>query len=191
MLFPEAHDVRHTVEQALSLVYRNDLYLIRHSVHERSLTFRLGFYLQQLFPDWDVDCEYNKNCKTLWHNKYLSHRCHAKPWLDCAHCKGETKSQCTVFPDVIVHKRGTKHNLLVIEAKKNAVKNAREEDIAKIKAYLEESTLHYQYGLFINFKSSLELTRKNLRFFPESQFASDSFPPPQLPEPGLTNNEVK
>lgn len=69
MLFPEAHDVRHTVEQALSLVYRNDLYLIRHSVHERSLTFRLGFYLQQLFPDWDVDCEYNKNCKTLWHNK--------------------------------------------------------------------------------------------------------------------------
>ena len=49
MCYPKSAEVKHAVNEALRLFYLNDLYLIRHDVHECALTFRLGLYLQQLF----------------------------------------------------------------------------------------------------------------------------------------------
>jgi hypothetical protein len=68
-------------------------------VHEQTLTFRLGIYIQQEFPAFNVDCEYNRR-------------------------GADSKKRCSagslIKPDVVVHRRGADGpNLLVIEAKKS------------------------------------------------------------------------
>ena len=185
MCYPKSDEVKRAVNEALRRFYLNDRYLIDHDVNERALTFRLGLYLQQIFTGWDVDCEYNKNCETLRQNKLLSCRCKFKPEFDCVHCTREAKMQCTVFPDIIIHRRGTEHNLLVIEAKKDASDNDRKEDIDKIKAYREEKTLHYRYGLFLDFRSTRNATVDASVFFSKSGRSSLRI------KAGSINNEVK
>ena len=57
-------------------------------------------------------------------------------------------SQGTVYPDVIIHQRGSEeHNLLVIEAKKSG--NSGDGDRQKVRAYMRH--LGYEYGLFLRF----------------------------------------
>lgn len=155
--------IKKAVIDALEHFYLNDRYLIDKNVHERSLTFRLGMYLQQEFSGWDVDCEYNKNCETFHENKLLSSRCVHEQRFHCEDCNDRKK--CTVFPDIIIHKRGAEQNLLVIEAKCNANKQQIEEEKEKIEAYLNEPTLRYSYGLFIYFRKSLKQTLTELRWF--------------------------
>ena len=161
----EERILKKAVQEAIERFYLNDHYLIDSNVHERTITFRLGLYLQHIFISWDVDCECNKNIETIKKNKLLSCRC--KKGFKCGNCT-DCRS-CTVFPDIIIHKRETKNNLLVIEAKCNATPEKREEDIDKLKAYLEERSLRYQYGLFIDFKPSLNETLRGLYWLPKGK----------------------
>ncbi|MDD4817790.1 MAG: hypothetical protein PHI85_07460 [Victivallaceae bacterium] len=154
--FPLAEEVKQALRDALRKFYLNDGYLIHNDVHERTLTFRLGMYLQELFPSWNVDCEYNKNINTLKGNKFLLSRCTYSQKMNCSNCND--RKSCTVFPDIIIHRRCTSQNLLVIEAKKNAAPTDRHNDTAKVKEYLTESTLNYYYGIFLDFKDSYEKT---------------------------------
>lgn len=153
---PSFEQIKAGAADALERFYRRDIYLVYAGVHERSLTFRLGMYLQQIFPDWDVDCEYNKNRAALGNNKFLSSRCKNSPQWRCADCRG--KRDCTVFPDIIIHRRGTSENLLVIEAKIKATCGQKREDQDKIEEYLIEPALRYRYGLFIDFRESFSAT---------------------------------
>ena len=123
MCYPSLEEVQTSVIWALLHFYFNDKYLLDKNVHERSMTFRLGIYLQQIFPDWNVDCEYNKNVTSPLENKFLFHRCERAPEMDCVNCNKQ--KECTVFPDIIIHKRGTPQNLLVIEAKKAPAKSGK------------------------------------------------------------------
>jgi len=55
----------------------------------------------------------------------------------------------TVFPDIIIHKRGSKEdNLLVIEVKKSTNDN-NNFDKVKIKAFIDNKDYKYKYGLFL------------------------------------------
>jgi hypothetical protein len=75
-------------------------------VNERSITHKIAEYLQYNFKEWNVDCEYNRlgdKVKTL-----------PKPIKTNSN---DTDAK-TIFPDIIVHKRGKNENLLVIEVKK-------------------------------------------------------------------------
>lgn len=155
-VFPLADEIKNALRQALKKLYLNDSYLIHKDVHERSLTFRLGVYLQELFPSWNVDCEYNRNIETIKGNKILFSRCPYFPMATCSKCND--RKLCTVFPDIIIHRRGTSQNLLVIEAKKDADTIEEQTDTEKVKEYLTESTLNYSYGLFLNFKNSYDET---------------------------------
>lgn len=158
--FPTAEEVKDAIRQALRKFYLNDSFLFHNNVHERTLTFRLGIYLQELFFAWNVDCEYNKNIATVKGNKLLSARYNNLRKLNCGQCTA--RKNCTVFPDIIIHRRGTSENLLVIEAKKNASEPDKNADIKKIKEYLKESTLKYRYGLFLDFKDSYDETISSL-----------------------------
>lgn len=146
MIHPSFRYVRPRVIKALRRFYLNDLYLLQEGAHERSMTFRLGMYLQEIFSGWDVDCEYNRN-------KFEEDRKKRIPWQ-------------LVYPDVIIHKRGTKNNLLAIEAKPP---HASSDDISvdekKIMEYVVYEKLQYQYGLFISFEDSISDTLKELRWF--------------------------
>jgi len=89
-----------------------DLLLI--DVNERSITHRLGIYLQEQFPEWDVDCEYNR----LIDNKkqmVLTKRLKAK----IGETTPEDTQAKTVYPDLIIHHRISTENLVVIEVKKS------------------------------------------------------------------------
>jgi hypothetical protein len=54
-----------------------------------------------------------------------------------------------VFPDVIVHRRGSPCNLVVIEAKKDHGDPAF--DYQKLAAFLDESHLGYRYAFMLRF----------------------------------------
>lgn len=56
----------------------------------------------------------------------------------------------TVFPDIIVHKRGTGRNLVVIEVKKSTNRESDDWDLAKLKAF--KSELHYDVAMFFRFR---------------------------------------
>lgn len=48
---------------ALSVFYENDKSLLDCNAAERSMTHGLAVYLKDLFPNYNVDCEYNREGK--------------------------------------------------------------------------------------------------------------------------------
>lgn len=126
------------VRQALDELIERDAFLISEMADERALTHRLGMYLQRLMFDMDVDCEYNRIGSA------------GKPkWLyDC---------DSYIRPDVIVHRRGTSENLIIIEAKKNSCikMKDRTSDLERLERMTDrrkDYPYHYQIGYFIDFQ---------------------------------------
>jgi hypothetical protein len=131
-------DLEAKVIHGLKLLLERDLILFEINVHERTIAHRLAIYLEDQFPAWDVDCEYNRNG---YDPKYIKQ-------ID----KPRTEDECQkVYPDIIVHRRGTSDNLLAIEMKKNPSKVEKLYDLDKLQEYVDR--LGYQGGLFLSFKS--------------------------------------
>lgn len=136
---PTFTKIRSSIGTALQLVYRNDHFIIENSAHERAITHKLAEYVQPLFPEWHVDCEYNR--RGADHHKDMSGR-------------------NTTYPDIIIHRRNTKDNLLVIEAKSvHSHDHSDVDDKDKIKKYIEDSKYSYRYGLWICFYNELAETK--------------------------------
>ena len=57
-------EVRDRLYAAYHALLRHDRALLELDANERSLTHKLAEYLQGEFPDWDVDCEYNRDGDT-------------------------------------------------------------------------------------------------------------------------------
>src|ERR1700736_1070171 len=93
--------IEQLVVRAVDRAVFRDAHLLAHDCSEMAFTHRIGVYLEGMFPEWNVDCEYNRD----------GH--------DTKELRLEDLTEDQVRPDVIVHRRGTNtHNLLVIEAKK-------------------------------------------------------------------------
>ncbi|MFQ5799221.1 MAG: hypothetical protein ACE5H0_11110 [Bacteroidota bacterium] len=137
----ERRYVEENVTNALEALEKNDFFLLRADVNERSVSHKLAEYLQAQFPGWHVDCEYNRDHDR---KKQLTYPLPSEP-IDSLRAR-------TVFPDVIIHRRDTTDNLLVIEMKKDANSEGDEElkDKNKLQAFLTPP-YSYQYGLFIAF----------------------------------------
>ena len=138
----------------------NDAWLFEMNVNERSITHKLAEYLQQEFADWNVDCEYNRNLDEM---KRLSVPKTGIEWDDL-----ESK---TVFPDIIVHKRGAKKNLLVIEVKKSNSTVPDTFDKIKLNALLREP-FNYKFALFIKFDVGSGRESPRLEWFTSSPSSS-------------------
>ena len=113
------------VGEALQELLDRDAYLFVTDANERAITGAFARYLIPKFPNWNVDTEYNRD----------RHRTKKS--------NGEI-----VVPDVIVHRRGTTDNLLVIEVKKSTTQKLDEEDLAKLEGF-KSSHLQYRYALFL------------------------------------------
>jgi len=148
--YPE-EEIRKRARIALGVLQKNDSFLLKGDVHERSIAHKLGEYLQEQFPDWNVDCEYNrKGIET-------------KKLEGIEECE-EPKKTDTVYPDIIVHERNTKHNLLVIELKKNDPKYQC--DLRKLELFTDiKGEFGYTLGLFIQFDNS----RLELKWFKDGK----------------------
>jgi hypothetical protein len=169
---------------ALDKLYVKDWYLLKNKVHERTITHKLAEYLQELFPDYDVDCEYDYNIEnpdgnfkkqfhTLEHFDYdaslsILKQLRTDDWseievmeaIDCIRTRN-------FYPDIIIHKRGTNsQNLLIIEAKKNNIKTDFDE--VKLKAYTERDSsmgnyLKYCSGVLIVFSVGDNYNRERVK----------------------------
>ena len=123
-------EVRGKLRLAIEELYKNDFPLIKLRCCERSIVFRLGIYLNDIFEEYDVDCEYNKN----------------------GDCIKSLPSRRYNFPDIIVHKRKEKeNNHLIIEVKTpNDIKiDHFENDYKKLRGFTSEVEYEYTQGVHI------------------------------------------
>ncbi|OGU58728.1 MAG: hypothetical protein A2X64_00050 [Ignavibacteria bacterium GWF2_33_9] len=137
--------------KALVFLYKNDSVLLetKYNINERTVTHRLGMYLAEQFPEFDVDCEYNRMEKKDDLDKIINHISKSlrniKDYPEST-LTNDTKA-VTVYPDIIVHKRKTDINLLVIEVKMGWKKDKAEFDRIKLEAYKEQ--LKYKFAVFL------------------------------------------
>jgi len=132
-----ADEIEFRVSSALKQLSEADFYLLKNDLNECSINHMLAYHLQSQFKEWHVDCEYNKNWNKI---KKLELPKDKVDWTDT-----EAKS---VFPDIIVHRRGGDGpNLLVIEVKKSSNTSDRRHDYNKLKEY--GKILSYSCALFL------------------------------------------
>lgn len=156
-------EIRRRFECALRRFYSKEALLIKYKVSERALTHKLAEHLQKLFPRHNVDCEYNKvgwgDPKRLWVLMAADPDCPR----DCARC---VNNKCVIFPDIIVHRRGTETNLLVVEAKTAWSRRASGRDHEKLAALTASGEYHYQLGIALCFSESCADTVKTIKEYP-------------------------
>jgi hypothetical protein len=107
------------------------------NVYEPTISHRIAVYMEPLFREYDVDCEYNK------------HLLNAK----------KVYNGSNIRPDIIIHKRmNDERNSIAFEIKKNGVSSKlAKADIRKLKEGMID-TLHYDMGVFIGIlKSKVEI----------------------------------
>lgn len=131
--------VHRAVVAALDELIAADHHLLQVDSSERSFTHQLAVHLSRHFPHYHVDCEYNRDgfeVKKL----QLAER--------AVMVDDDALDAVTVFPDVIVHVRGTQEsNLLVIEAKKASSAADHDYDICKLNAF--KMQLGYTYAVHV------------------------------------------
>lgn len=143
----DAKEIDRLLDQALKSLCEHDLLLFESDASERAICHRLALYLQDVFPDFHVDCEYNRH-----HNEPdLRKRLRSDDVLRASGRRPEIDDDdsVTVFPDIIVHRRNTNENLLVIEAKKTTSRIPDAYDNVKLEAYQTE--IGYRFGKFVQF----------------------------------------
>src|SRR4051812_38575864 len=84
---------------AIKALLEEDADLFRRDVNERTIAAHLCDHLRPLFPGWNVDPEYNRDGHSV-----------------------KRADGHIVVPDIVIHRRGTRDNLLVIELKKSTTK---------------------------------------------------------------------
>ena len=138
-------DLHRKVKASLYEFFCKDMGLLELSVNERSISHKLAEYLQHQFEGLNVDCEYNRHGADV-----KTQPAREQIWSDDRDAK-------TVYPDIIVHRRGNdESNLLVIEVKKT---EARTDDISRDKKKLRAFTdpqcgFKYRLGILLVFNVS-------------------------------------
>jgi hypothetical protein len=122
--------------RALTTFLERDSYLLEVDANERSITFLIGRYLAVELPNFDIDCEYNRDGVDPKKIGHLN-----------LHADEEDTEARTVFPDIIAHRRNSKDNYLVVEVKKTTNHVPREVDFTKLAGYKRD--LSYRHAVFI------------------------------------------
>jgi len=140
------------IEQMLDLLYEKDSFLLKRSLNisERAITHRMGMYLQQIIgDDFDVDCEYNRmgRCENgefeYTHGDYFA----KNVCLAGKQVPDDDDNGSRVYPDIIVHKRGTAKNYIIIEVKVEWKNGDTGHDKKKLSAY--QGDLGYGHAFYI------------------------------------------
>lgn len=120
---------------SVNRLLHHDAYLLRVDVNERTIAHRFAVHVESLLPDWNVDCEYNRD---------------GHEPKEIALGSGDDDEQGSrVYPDVIVHRRGTGDNYIVFELKKSSNPVPDQRDFEKLRSYCRQ--LGYRHGVFLRF----------------------------------------
>jgi len=136
------------IEAAQKQLWDFDKRLLELDAHERSICFRLAVYLAEQFPEFDVDCEYNRNHADKRYQKRLRDTDLIK--LVARQKRLGNEDGLMILPDIIVHIRDTPLNLLVVEIKKSSSQVPEDKDLLKLRALKDE--LGYLFARFIRFR---------------------------------------
>jgi hypothetical protein len=143
-------DIKTLLKSAVTRFLDVDADLLRAEANERSITHKFAECLQSIVGyAWNVDCEYNR-----YGDEAKNIISEIVPLVGGTVSTSEIKSK-TVYPDIIVHKRGiTGPNLLVIEAKKDATSAERDADSKKLRKIMQ--LYDYKYAVFLNFITGIK-----------------------------------
>lgn len=129
-------NVKELLSVALIETVKRDAELFVSDAGERTIASRLAFRLQQSFPSWIVDTDYNRMNERVPKRVELPEH--------CARYRNED-GRALVLPDVIIHKRGPAGpNLLVLELKKTTNPDRGECDLVRLHAFRNQ--LNYLFG---------------------------------------------
>jgi len=152
--------LKEKVNQALEKIRINEQEIIANDISERAITHKLAEYLQIEFPNYNVDCEYNRNydfgqdkpkyLKRISDDTYKKFKT-----INCPNDLSKLSEQVSNYPDIIVHKRmSNKHNILIIEVKKNNNRSDWENDKRKLKGFTSVTNYDkygFNFGIHITF----------------------------------------
>ena len=134
-------------ERAKNEFLEKEKSIIKNDTNERTLTQRLAFYLElQLrknikYENYSVDCEYNRKEEDIKRLKF-----------------GKNTDKKEIYPDIIVHQRKIKNNLIAIEMKKTTSRNT--DKIKDIEKFISDLGTNEQIGKEIGFKEQLEIIKE-------------------------------
>lgn len=131
----EEIEILSKINCAFNFLVDLDIHLIEIDANERSITHKLAQYLTDEFEGWDVDCEYNRDGHEP---KRIN--------LETQNIKSDDEKAVTVYPDIIIHRRGTKENLVVIEVKKSS---SRDISFDEKKLRLYKVQLRYKHAFLV------------------------------------------
>lgn len=107
------------------------------NIAERTVSTALSVLLTPKFPEYNVNCEYNR--MTDEHGLQIPKRIQLNPY---------DEDPSRVYPDIIVHRQEDgEHNLLVVEIKMSWKNGEKNDDYKKLIACTRE--LRYSYGLYL------------------------------------------
>lgn len=135
------------IDIAISNLIESDHKILSRRLSERIISGRLAHYLMPLFDGYDVDPEYNGDMDKPNDRKALDI---AKNRLIEIGYEPNEKNNYKLSPDIIIHKRETnKNNLVVIEVKKDiAPDKDKQYDLIKLEHLtVDYSGNHYNYSL--------------------------------------------
>ena len=135
--YPSKENVKRRIIAAICALDKLDGDLLDVNASERSITHKLAEHLSGEFPSWHVDCEYNR------HGSDVKRLCFDFEKLEPFDLEAKT-----VFPDIIVHRRRTAQNLIVMEVKKG-IKKEVTRDIEKLRAFTGSPEYSYRLGVFL------------------------------------------
>ncbi|OPY73399.1 MAG: hypothetical protein A4E62_00524 [Syntrophorhabdus sp. PtaU1.Bin002] len=118
--------------------------ILQLDINERTISHRLAIYPEPHFPGWNVDCEYNRDHDDV---KRLD--------IKRRNVTSDDTQATTVFPDIIVHRRGTDQNLLVIEMKKTTSLEGDDYDYGKLLAFKKH--LGYSFAIFLKVRTGCDV----------------------------------
>lgn len=165
----EINKIKDIVNAALTTLLDKDDFLLKKDISEWAISHKLAVYLNDKFPGFNVDCEYNGCAKADNDKKYLMilrDKLAALGKLKDSDGNEDTLKR-SVFPDIIVHKRGKEVNLLIIEVKKekNNDKDFDREKICRYTSSEYENLLNYKLGALVIFTTGKYNTLHEIEWY--------------------------
>ncbi len=147
------------LKQSIECFYKNDFYLLDHSVHEQDIAHRIAYYFEiiarasaTISNNLSVDVEYNRNGMD---KKVLCTGCQDSKYGSCHLLPETTFSYDFCRPDIIVHERSlNSNNWLVIEIKANATDYEHRDKFKLIAFTCTRSEYKYHLGCYLQLTKS-------------------------------------
>jgi len=168
-------------EKALSEFCDKEKYLLENNLSERCVAHKLAQYLEEEFKThFHVDCEYNRQYDSEKIEQAIK-RIHIprEVLTEISIDRFNKNDTYSVYPDIIVHKRESENNHLIIEIKKssNDCKIDKVFDEVKLKKFTENPPEHiahdsklpislaYKLGIYLEIGVEKSIGSNCLKFF--------------------------